>query len=177
MIKRNLIRFLFITFFFVSCQSPQPADFLIPKGYSGRAAVVFEQKQGQEPKYENGRRIYEIPDNGILLTQFKAEHGFVDYRYFLVDRDGSKSLLPIYEYEYNKDGTTKYLVQDKEKAGIFGHGTTIAFTDPSSEPTHLVFNQRGLEFFVSTFNGLDTVEKMEHFNQRVDSLIKLKNSR
>ena len=125
----------------------------------------------------NERRIYEISDNGILFIQFKAEDGFVDYRYFLVDRNGSKTLSPIYEYEHEKDGTVKYLVKDKEKVGIFGHGTTIAFTDPSSEPTHLVFNQLGLEFFVSTFNGLDSVEKMEHFNQRVDSLIKLKNSR
>jgi hypothetical protein len=177
MMKRSLVPLLIIIFVFVSCKNPEPADFLIPKGYSGRTAVVFEQKQGERPKYEGGRRIYEIPDNGILLTQFKAEHGFVDYRYFLVDKNGNKTLLPIYEFEYNKDGTTKYVVQDKEKVGIFGHGTTIAFTEPGEDPTHLVFNQPGLEFFVSTVNGLDTVEKMEHFNQRVDSLIKLKNSR
>ncbi len=177
MIMRKLVPHLLIILVFIGCRNPEPADFLIPNGYSGRAAVVFEQKQGEEPKYENGRRIYKIPDNGILLTQFKAEHGFVDYRYFLVDSNGGKTLLPIYEYEHTKDGTVKYLVQDKEKVGIFGHGTTVAFTDPSSEPTHIISNQPGLEVFVSTFNGLDTVESMNRFSKRVDSVIKIKNSR
>jgi hypothetical protein len=63
---------------------------------------VFEQKQGEKPKYANGRRIYEIPDNGILLTQFKAEFGFIDYRYFMVDSNGAQTSLPIYEYEHNR---------------------------------------------------------------------------
>jgi hypothetical protein len=177
MIKNSFIAFFIVTLGFISCRNPEPADFLIPKGYSGRVAVVFEQKNGEKTKYLDGRRIYEIPNGGILLTEFEAEDGFVDYRYFLVDGSGNKTMLPIYEYDYNKDGTVKYLVQDQEKIGIFGHGTTIAFTEPGNDPNHLVFNQPGLEFFVSTFNGLDTVESMEHFNQRVDSLIKIKSSR
>ncbi len=172
MIKRSQILFLLIILGLGSCRNPEPADFLIPKGYSGRVAVVFEQKQGEKPKYANGRRIYEIPSTGILLTQFKAEFGFINYRYFIVDSYGRQTLLPIYEYEHNKDGTVRYLVQDKEQTGIFGNGTSVAYTDPSSEPTHIVSNQPGLEVFVSTFNGLDTLESMERFSQRVDLLIK-----
>jgi hypothetical protein len=74
MIKSSWISFsLFVIVMLISCRNPEPADFLIPKGYLGRVAVVFEQKGGEKPKYLNGRRIYEIPSNGILLTQFKAE--------------------------------------------------------------------------------------------------------
>jgi hypothetical protein len=102
MIQRNLVPLLLALFILNSCRNPEPADFLIPKGYSGRVAVVFEQKQGEKPKYANGRRIYEIPDNGILLTQFKAEFGFIDYRYFMVDSNGAQTSLPIYEYEHNR---------------------------------------------------------------------------
>lgn len=176
--KRNTVpNILLAIFVLASCRNPEPADFLIPKGYAGRVAVVFEQKHGEKPKYANGRRIYEIPTTGILLTQFKAEFGFIDYRYFIVDSNGKQMSLPIYEYEYNKDGTIRYLVQDKEQTGIFGNGTTVAFTDPKSESTYIVSNQPGLEVFISTFNGLDTVESMEHFSQRVDSSIKIKSSR
>lgn len=177
MFKKDRILLLLVIIGLGSCRNPQPADFLIPKGYSGRVAVVFAQKQGEKPKYDNGRRIYEIPNTGILLTQFNPEFGFIDYRYFILDSNGRQTLLPIYEFEHNKDGTVRYLVQDKEQTGIFGNGTTVAFTDPSSEPTHIVSNQPGLEVLVSTLNGLDTVESMEHFSQRVDSLIKIKNSR
>src|SRR4051812_14822930 len=120
MIKKSSIPFLLILLILAGCQNPEPADFLIPKGYTGRVAVVFEQKQGEKPKYLNGRRIYDIPANGILLTQFKAEFGFIDYRYFLIDSNGRQTALSIYQYEHNKDGTVKYLVQEKEKPGIFG---------------------------------------------------------
>lgn len=147
------------------CRHSDSADFLIPAKYSGRVAVVFNQKQGQKPKYSNGRRIYEIPSNGILLTQFEYKPGFIDYRYFLLDDKGNKILLPIYEYDYNKDGTVRYLVKDNEQIGIFGHGTSVAYASDGAAP--------GLEVFVSTFNGLDTVERMEHFNERVDTLLGL----
>lgn len=177
MINNCFISYFLLILGIVSCQQPKPADFIIPKGYSGRVAVVFEQKQGEKPKYLNGRRIYEIPSDGILLTQFNAEYGFVDYRYFLLDSNEKLIPLPIYEYDHNNDGTIKYLVEDKEQTGIFGHGTSIAYTDPTSGPSNILCNQPGLEFFVSSFNGMDTVESMEHFDQRVDSLIKIKNSR
>ncbi|HVT86137.1 MAG TPA: hypothetical protein VHD35_13115 [Chitinophagaceae bacterium] len=147
------------------CWHSDTADYLIPANYTGRIAVVFNQQQGQKPKYSNGRRIYEIPANGILLTQFDYKPGFVNYRYFHVDKKGNKTLLPIYEYDYNKDGTVHYLVKNKEQIGIFGNGTSVAYASDGSAP--------GLEVFVSTFNGLDTVEKMEHFNQRVDTLLGL----
>jgi hypothetical protein len=68
MTKKSWVLFLLTIFGMTSCRNPEPADFLIPKGYSGRVVVVFEQKEGAKHKYVNGRRIYEIPSNGILLT-------------------------------------------------------------------------------------------------------------
>ncbi len=163
---RVLFFYLFILLFFSlhGCGYSDSADFQIPKNYCGRIAVVFNQTMGQKPKFVNGRRIYEIPENGILLTQFVYKPGFVDYHYFLIDDNGNRVLLPTYEYEYNKDGTVHYLVQDSNKVGVFGHGTSVAYATNGSAP--------GLEVFVSTFNGLDTVELMEHFNQRVDTLLR-----
>jgi|KBSSwiStaDraftv2_1062776.scaffolds.fasta_scaffold428728_2 hypothetical protein len=148
---------------FHGCGYSDSADFQIPESYRGRVAVVFNQTKGQKPKYLNRRRIYEIPKNGILLTQFDYKPGFVDYQYFLVDDKGNRLLLPVYKYDYNKDRTVRYLVQDSNKVGVFGHGTSVAYASDGSAP--------GLEVFVSTFNGLDTVEKMEHFDQRVDTLL------
>jgi hypothetical protein len=166
---RDLLAALFICVFFglYSCGYSDSADFLIPKNYRGRVAVVFNQPKGQKPMYLSGRRIYEIPLNGILLTQFAYKPGYVDYKYFLVDDKGKRMLLPNYKYDYNNDGTVHYLVQDSNKVGIFGHGTSVAYASDGSAP--------GLEVFVSTFNGLDTVETMQHFDQRVDSLLGLSN--
>src|ERR1700710_258694 len=87
----------------ISCRhDPEPEDYLIPENFTGRVTVIFNQKEGMPIKYENGRRVYEIPANGILLTQFKAEYGIINHHYFYFDSTGKKTGLPIYEYEYNK---------------------------------------------------------------------------
>lgn len=44
--------------------------YLIPQGYTGPVLIVYDQVDGQPPKYENKSRVYEIPINGVLLTQF-----------------------------------------------------------------------------------------------------------
>ena len=64
---------------------PEPETYLIPKGFTGRVNVIFNQKNGAAIKYENGRRIYEIPSNGILLTQIKDEYGIINHQYYYVD--------------------------------------------------------------------------------------------
>src|ERR1700748_9632 len=78
-----------------SCKRSEPTIYLIPEGYTGRVVVVFNQtgkpikykdnynhdaiyvsKVGTPVKYENGHRVYEIPSNGILLTQFESTYGW-----------------------------------------------------------------------------------------------------
>jgi len=66
----------------LSCNNPEPETYLIPREFTGRVDVIFNRKDGSPPKYENGRRVYEIPSSGVLLTQFKDEYGLVDHRYY-----------------------------------------------------------------------------------------------
>lgn len=147
----------------IGCKNPEPEDYLLPEGFKGRATVIFNQKEGVPTKYENGRRIYEIPANGILLTQFKDQYGIVNHHYFYIENNGKKTALPIYQYEYNKDGTTKWIVKNKNEIGIFSDGTTGQYGQSTSAPFQL--------FTVSSYNGLDTIESNDNFNQRINKLI------
>ena len=70
-----------------------PETFLIPKDYKGKIHVHFNKPCGQKVEMENGRRRYEIPENGILLSQFADKQGFIDQQYFLVDKNGKRTLL------------------------------------------------------------------------------------
>jgi hypothetical protein len=68
--------------------------FLLPKDFTGMVIVLFNQKDGQPPKYENRRRVYEIPKDGILRTQFPFNEGWHDSsRYFYVN--GNKVEIPF----------------------------------------------------------------------------------
>lgn len=140
----------------ISCnQKAEPETYLIPSDFNGEVNILFNQngipvkykneygrdtiytpKLGNPIKYENGRRIYEIPANGILLTQFKDTYGFIDKKYFSVNNNGERMPMKVFDYEYNKDGTIKWVVNNKNEKGIFGDGTTgsygninIAFED------------------------------------------------
>jgi hypothetical protein len=150
-----------------SChQKPEAETYLIPEGFKGRATVIFNQKEGASPKYENGRRVYEIPANGILLTQFKDEYGIVDHQYYYINSSGKKTALQIYKYEYNKDGTTKWIIKNKNEEGIFLDGTTGQYAKESDAPFQL--------FIVSNNNELDsfyTMEYQKNFKEKINKLI------
>jgi hypothetical protein len=146
---------------FASCQTVETEHYLIPQGFTGRVTIVFDQKNGVPTKYEGRTRIYEIPSSGILLTQFHYDGGWIDHHYFYVDNTGKRIGLSIFKYEYNKDGTTKYAVKDKNEIGIMSDGTTGQATN---EGAQFQF------FFVSSVNGLDTMESNDHYNKRVNKL-------
>ena len=98
-----------------SCyQKAEPETYLIPSFYTGKVNILFNQTSipvkytneynkdtiytsqiGAPIKYENVRRIYEIPYTGILLTQFKENDGFIDRQYYSVDSEGKRTPYPF----------------------------------------------------------------------------------
>jgi hypothetical protein len=156
----------------LGCQNPEPEDYLIPQGFTGRVNIIFNQKNGVAPKYENARRVYEIPQDGILLTQFKDEYGLVNRRYYYVDSNGKKVPLKIYEYEYNKDGTTKWIIKNPGEVGIFSDGTTGQYGNEDDSKS-----VKWQEFVVSSYSLLDsfyTVDYKKKFDDRIEKITGLK---
>jgi hypothetical protein len=136
---------------------PKPETYLIPDGFKGKINIIFNQPRGLPQRYENGRRVYDIPSNGILLTRFKDEYGIIDHQYFYVDKGGNKSPLEIFHYQYNKDGTTKWIIQDSGKVGIFLDGTTGGYGGNN--------NLKYQEFMVTDFFHIDSFYKSAYQNE------------
>ena len=70
---------------------------LIPKNYTGVVTIIFDSKNGVPEKYEGRMRVYEIPDNGILKTQFSFNYkwvldGFLQFYY--VSETGERTRIP-----------------------------------------------------------------------------------
>jgi hypothetical protein len=164
--KMNVYFLIVAALSILSCNDPQPETYLIPQGFTGRVNVIFSRRDGAPNKYENGRRVYEIPANGVLLTQFKDEYGLVDHQYYYVDSNGKRTPLEIYKYDHNKDGTVKWIVKDTNKLGIFSDGTTGQYGN--NDNTKVVKWQ---EFVVSSYAGLDTLGSLDSFENRVKKVI------
>lgn len=119
---------------------------LIPKGYIGEIAIVFDQDGsrktfvgfdgetvtyisalGSPREYESGRRKYVIPKDGILLSQFDFEAGFYDIEYYYVDSNGQREQIPVYRKEMSSDAKALSHLETSKDVLVFGDGTSGSF--------------------------------------------------
>lgn len=70
--------------------------YILPNNYEGGIIILFDIKNGQQEKYsENNERVYEIPKNGVLKTQFKLQDGKSrEIKYFYKSGKELRHLLP-----------------------------------------------------------------------------------
>ena len=72
---------------------PEKEIYLIPSSFEGNFRVIYGERCGEKPSYENGRRVMKIPVNGILIIQPKFQSGLVNNEYYLVDSNGKRTKL------------------------------------------------------------------------------------
>ena len=156
----SLLWMLSVVNFFFSCDQAEPEDYLIPKGYKGRVNIIFNQKRGVPPKYENGKRVYVIPRNGILLTQFKDQYGFINHHYYYVDNDNKRTPLKIFWYNNFVDSTSK---ANRNEVGIFSDATSGVYGNNDVKYE---------EFDVSDYFSLDSLESKSDIMKRVQDILK-----
>ncbi len=58
-----------ISLLLFSCNNGDKEVVVLPENYKGYVVIIYNQENGDSAKYENGKRIYKIPLNGILKTQ------------------------------------------------------------------------------------------------------------
>jgi len=174
------LRFVYIIVLmniFSSCQSKtEPEIYLLPDGFTGKVNVVFNQngisvryknlynrdtiftpQKGVTVRYENGRRVYQIPANGILLTQFKDQYGNTDREFYYSDVKGKRKKLDVFQDHEVKAGK----VQDTNKVAIFNQ--VIGSYGNANIP------YQGFE--VSSYNNLANAKSSEAFLNRVKEVL------
>ena len=97
--------------------------FLIKNDFRGTIVIIYGQKDGAEKEFENKKRIYRIPKNGILKTQFELKGNkasFGEYYYEL----NEKMRIKIEQFSFDKpfpDSTKTYvhswLLGNAQKSG------------------------------------------------------------
>ena len=50
--------------------------YVVRTGYTGWVFIVLDNPQGRAPEYDGSRRVYRVPENGILVTQFPSNDGW-----------------------------------------------------------------------------------------------------
>jgi len=62
---------LTIALLFIQIRKGEDEIFLIPDGYRGPVRVHFEELNGENIDFEDGKRIYQIPETGVLFTNIE----------------------------------------------------------------------------------------------------------
>lgn len=100
-------------FCIVSCiNRAEPEMHVLPKGFQGYVIIVFNDPNGQDEKYEDGFRVYEIPSNGILRTKFESQDGWIangKLKYYYNSNGVKEEINYINLEKEAKDSSTNYV--------------------------------------------------------------------
>jgi hypothetical protein len=162
--KMKKISYVFLLgfcYFYIDYQRAEPETFLIPKGFKGKVMVVFEKNNREKLKLEGNRRIYKIPDNGILVTQSKATTGLMNRQFYYIDSLNNRISL--------KDFRDSKEAKFYGEVGIFYSGTAGVYGN-SGDSQSIIFN----EFIVSDYKILDsffTKDYKEQFMRNLEQVV------
>jgi len=126
-----------LAFMFLGSKRMTPETFLIPKNFRGQITLIYNEPCGQKIPKVNGRLIYKIPENGVMILKNKFETGIIDQEYYFVDESWNKigKIPELIQQDFNEDYTLEKNKNEppRDKVGIFllgtGSGSTLKNKD------------------------------------------------
>src|SRR5687767_4635075 len=94
--RSDLAIALVLSLVLCGCDRTEPEIVIVPRGYTGHVTVIFSQKLGSEASYRDGKRVYTIPQSGVLLTQFADNDGWGDWPRFYYENITPENRIPTY---------------------------------------------------------------------------------
>jgi hypothetical protein len=87
-----VVIFAFVVVYTYQVKKPREADvYLIPNGYHGPVAVIFNQPGGPEAEKEGNHFVYRIPQDGTLKTStIEPNAGVAKDKYYYIDEKGNR---------------------------------------------------------------------------------------
>ena len=121
-----------LAFVFLASKHMTPETFLIPKDFRGQITLIYNEPCGQTVPKVDGRLIYKIPDNGVMILTNKFETGITDQEYYFVDNNWNKieKIPELIQQDFNEDYTLEKNKNEppRNKVGIFLLGTASGST-------------------------------------------------
>lgn len=151
--------------FMISLQirKAEPETFLIPDGFRGELVVFYDEPCGSAPKRVDGRRIYEIPESGVLVTAFDKNKGYLDRKFFFVSNDGTMREFPEFHRQNYETERKEWHLHQRTPAEGFTRETVGAFWSYGST---LGFESRNLfGYIVADYHYFELPEK-ERFQKK-----------
>jgi hypothetical protein len=136
-----------VLFCVASCiNRAEPEMHLLPKGFQGYVIIVFNDPNGQDEKYEDDFRVYEIPSNGVLRTKFSRQDGWIangKLKFYYSDSNSRQEIIEVINDKNVSDSTTIHVMNEE-------------------------FSKSTVRYIVSSINKRDTY--LEEMHKKIDEL-------
>ena len=113
-----------LTLFFHSCNKSEDTITLIPINYQGTVQIWFNEDYGEKKLYEGNKRVYIIPSDGVLRTQFTPQFGWHYPEYYYITDDNKRIPIqaitgPLESVLDTLDSTKTYAYQFRTQGDTF----------------------------------------------------------
>lgn len=150
---------LIIAMFFLSfyLNKAEAETFLIPGRYRGEIVVFYDETCGQDTLIEKGRRIYQLSKDGVLITKFKKNRGYLDQKFYLVDENENRTEIPNFLRQTFETEKKEWADFHSTPVEEFTKETVGAFHSYGAE-TYL-FSPKSFGFIISDYRYFDMDSK------------------
>lgn len=150
------IKILLILFFLtISCSSHSVDEIhLIPSNFRGVVTIIFDSTK-TEAEYEDNKRIYRIPESGILNQGGSFSKEFHKESFYFVDEFGNRKII---QQNINNENNN-----DSNEVIIWGNISGSFIKANNNSKTHLiqyiVTNKHDLEYYLNMRNNMNFENK------------------
>ena len=93
--KLKLIVLISCWMLFIGCKQGEKEVVIVPKNYKGYIVIIYNQMHGARQVYYKGSRLYIIPYNGILKTEFSGNYGYIGLPEFYYESIEPNNIIPF----------------------------------------------------------------------------------
>lgn len=158
--KILFLSLLTLTVFSCKKENGEDSIRLIPEGYTGPVVIIFNQSDGTPVKYEDNKRVYEIPKSGILKTQFSKNTGFQINEFYYVSDKGKRTKI-------------EYLSAPKDSSNSINNKKVYAYAEEYSGEGEGFNPEKGkykiypsISFYIGNLNNIE-----KSFKEKYDFLL------
>ena len=104
---------ILVFYLFIQINKSSEDIFIIQENFKGQIVVIYGQPDGAKKEFEKDKRLYRIPKDGILKTQFKLKGDVASFGEYYYQNDQNKRIkLETFPYYESFPDSTKIYVHN-----------------------------------------------------------------
>jgi len=101
----------------------EPEIHFIPEGFIGHVKIIHNQLNGEELRYDNNARVYQIPKDGILRVKGRANFGIRKPEkmkfYYVNSVTGKRYQIPVSPFDKTITDSTVCIIGGYQVSDVF----------------------------------------------------------